>query len=131
MKDPQHGTAESAGLDLRASSDLVLNPGQVGTVGLGVAVQVPEGYAGLLLPRSGGKPFVLTNTVGLLDSDYQGEIKAKIRNVGGEPLLIQKDDRIVQLVVIPCIIPNNVSYVETFDRKTERGDKGFHSTGSN
>lgn len=130
LEDPKHGSPASAGLDLRAASDIVLAPGQEGMVGLGVAVEVPEGHAGLLLPRSGGKSFVLVNTVGLLDQDYQGELKAKIRNVGRETLLIQKNDRIVQLVVVPCVIPSNIEYIESFEAKTERGTGGFHSTGA-
>lgn len=129
MKDPVHGSPASAGLDLRAASDLVLNPGQVGKVGLGVAIEIPENHAGFLLPRSGGKAFILTNTVGMLDADYQGQIYAKIKNVGNETLLIQRNDRIVQLVITPCLIPSKLVYVETFERSTERGNGGFHSTG--
>jgi dUTP pyrophosphatase len=131
LDQPKHGSAQSAGLDLRAASDLVLEPGQIGTVGLGVAVELPEGHVGLLLPRSGGKSFVLTNTVGVLDADYQGQIMAKVQNVGRSTLLIQKNDRIVQLVVLPCVIPSSVEYVESFESATDRGTGGFHSTGVN
>lgn len=129
MDDPVASTDGSVGLDLRSDRDIILQPGQIGEIGLGVAIQIPENHAGFMLPRSGNKGFALTNTIGLLDPDYQGQLKARIKNVSNEPLLIYRNDRIIQLCVVPCVSPKAIEFVEEFETATSRGAGGFGSTG--
>ena len=126
---PKVGTEHSAGADLRCSQDFTVNPGGMVVVGTGVAVAIPEGHVGLIFPRSSmGKVRVgLANTVGVIDADYRGEIKLMITNDGGQPQTFFKGDRLAQLVVTPILSPKFI-YVDDLD-STERGDKGFGSTG--
>lgn len=131
---PEYGSIGSAGLDLRAVIDepLTLQPNQVKLVGSGLAIHLdnPE-YVGMLLPRSGlghKQGIVLGNLVGLIDSDYQGELKMSLWNRSQEPQTIQPFDRVTQYVVVP-VVQLELNVVDKFVSATERGEGGFNSTG--
>jgi dUTP pyrophosphatase len=130
---PAYATDGSAGLDLRACIDeaLVLKAGATAMVPSGIAIHLADpGYAALILPRSGlghRHGIVLGNLVGLIDSDYQGQIMVSLWNRSNEPFAIQPLDRIAQLVVIP-VVQVALNLVDSFDQ-SERGAGGFGSTG--
>lgn len=130
---PQYASAGSAGLDLRAciAAPVEIRPGETVLVPTGVAIHLADpGVAAMILPRSGlghKHGIVLGNLVGLIDSDYQGEIMVSTWNRGTEPFTLQPLDRLAQLVVVPVLrLAFNV--VEEF-AVSERGDGGFGSTG--
>ena len=130
---PAYATTGSAGLDLRACLDapLTLEPGQTVLVPTGLAIHVADpGYAALILPRSGmghKHGIVLGNLVGLIDSDYQGQVFVSVWNRSGAAFTIQPMDRIAQLVVVP-VQQVEFNVVEEF-QSSSRGAGGFGSTG--
>ena len=130
---PQYGTPGAAGLDLRACLDapLTLNPGDSQLVPSGIAIHLADpGYAALVLPRSGlgaKHGIVLGNLVGLIDSDYQGQVLVSVWNRGQAAFTIQPMDRIAQLVVVP-VQQVEFDVVEEFN-SSYRGAGGFGSTG--
>jgi dUTP pyrophosphatase len=130
---PEHATAGSAGVDLRACLDeaLILASGATELIGTGLAIHLGDpGMAAMLLPRSGlghKHGIVLGNLVGLIDSDYQGELKVSCWNRGTEDFRIEPGDRIAQLVVVP-VVPVSFEVVEEF-AASDRGDGGFGHTG--
>ena len=132
---PKTATAGSAGVDLRALVDepVVINPGDTYLVKTGLAIHIGDpGYAALVLPRSGlghKKGIVLGNLVGLIDSDYQGELMVSVWNRGKESFELQPMERIAQLMVVPVVQPE-FNVVESFEA-SERGSGGFGSTGTN
>lgn len=132
---PEHATEGSAGLDLRACIDstLTLLPGAVELIPTGIALYIQDpGLAGLLLPRSGlghKHGIVLGNLVGLIDSDYQGQLFVSCWNRSDQPFSIEVGDRIAQLVIVP-VVQTSFNLVEEFDT-TDRGSSGFGSSGSN
>jgi len=131
---PQYATPGSAGLDLRAclAEPLTLAPGACELVGTGIAIHLADaGYAALILPRSGlghKHGIVLGNLVGLIDSDYQGELKISAWNRGREPFVIQPLERLAQLVVVP-VVQAQFNRVDEFP-PSERGEGGYGSTGT-
>ncbi|WP_399680619.1 dUTP diphosphatase [Xenophilus sp.] len=131
---PQYATPGSAGLDLRAclAEPLTLAPGACELVGTGIAIHLADaGYAALILPRSGlghKHGIVLGNLVGLIDSDYQGELKISAWNRGREPFVIQPLERLAQLVVVP-VLQAQFNLVDEFP-PSERGEGGYGSTGT-
>jgi dUTP pyrophosphatase len=130
---PRYATAGAAGLDLRACLDapLALAPGDAQLVPTGIAIHLDDpGYAALVLPRSGlghRHGIVLGNLLGLIDSDYQGQIMVSCWNRGREPFTIQPLERIAQLVVVP-VVQVRFNVVDEF-AASERGAGGFGSTG--
>ena len=130
---PQYGTPGAAGLDLRACLDapLTLNPGDSQLVPSGIAIHIGDaGFAAIILPRSGlgaKHGIVLGNLVGLIDSDYQGQVLVSVWNRGNAAFTIQPMDRIAQLVVVP-VQQVEFNVVEEFD-SSRRGAGGFGSTG--
>ena len=130
---PELATDGSAGMDLRACIDttLSLKPGAVELIPTGFAIYIADpGYAGMILPRSGlghKHGIVLGNLVGLIDSDYQGQLYVSCWNRSGTVYKIEAGDRIAQLVVVPVERPA-FDIVEEFT-KTDRGDGGFGSSG--
>lgn len=120
-----------AGLDLAANADLVLGPGERGLVPTGLAVAIPDGYAGLVLPRSGlasRRGLTLANAPGLIDAGYRGEVTLSVVNLDPrEKVEIQRGDRIAQLVVVPFAQAEPV-LVEDLP-ETSRGVGGFGSSG--
>jgi len=131
---PAYATAGSAGLDLRAciDADLLLEPGKAELIPTGLAIYVQDpGLAAVILPRSGlghKHGVVLGNLVGLIDSDYQGQLMVSCWNRGREPFTIRPGERIAQLVVVP-VVQVDLEVVEDFST-TERGGGGFGSSGS-
>lgn len=131
---PAYGSAGAAGLDLRAAVDspVRINPGEVVLLGTGIAINIrnPE-YAAVLLPRSGlghKHGIVLGNLVGLIDSDYQGEVKVSLWNRSDTAYTVRPRERIAQMVFLPVA---RVAFrvVDSFAH-SERGEGGFGSTGS-
>ena len=136
----QPKTPGSAGIDLMAVNlpiyavvkNLYVYPGQCTKIGTGIAIHLDDpGYAAMVLPRSGmgTKGLILANTIGLIDSDYQGEIILSVWNRSSDPIKINAMDRIAQLIIIP-VIQSEFNFVESFEQ-TERGSNGFGSTGVN
>ena len=129
---PTYGTSFSAGADLYACLEESINiePGETFFVKTGIAMEIPEGYAGLVYARSGlacKKGLAPANKVGVIDSDYRGEIIVALHNHGNESVTVENGERIAQLVITPYItaIFNEVDVLED----TERGQGGFGSTG--
>jgi dUTP pyrophosphatase len=131
---PQYATAGSAGIDLRACIDapLQLNPGDTQLIASGIAIHLADpGYAAVVLPRSGlghKHGIVLGNLVGLIDSDYQGQIMVSCWNRGQSSFTIQPGERIAQLVVVP-VLQVEFDVVNEFVT-SERGAGGFGSSGT-
>lgn len=130
---PAYATRGSAGLDLRACLDrpLVLQPGQTELIPAGMAIHLADpGLAAIILPRSGlghKHGIVLGNLVGLIDSDYQGQLFVSTWNRGTQAFTIEPMERIAQLVVVP-VVQVALNVVEDF-RVSTRGAGGFGSTG--
>lgn len=130
---PQYATAGSAGLDLRACLDkpLTLHPGQCELIPAGIAIHIADpGYAAMILPRSGlghKHGIVLGNLVGLIDSDYQGQLFVSTWNRGAAPFVIEPLERLAQLVVVP-VVQVEFNVVDAFG-ESARGAGGFGSTG--
>ena len=135
MKDllPAYATPGSAGLDLRACIDapLTLEPGQTVLVPTGLAIHIGDpGYAAMILPRSGlghKNGIVLGNLVGLIDSDYQGQLMVSTWNRSHASFTLQPLDRLAQLVIVP-VLQVGFNVVEEF-ASSKRGAGGFGSTG--
>ncbi|SDG42849.1 dUTP diphosphatase [Phytopseudomonas seleniipraecipitans] len=131
---PAYATPGSAGLDLRAmlKEDLTLEPGQTVLIPTGLAIHVADpGLAALILPRSGlghKHGIVLGNLVGLIDSDYQGELMVSCWNRGTTAFKMAIGERIAQLVLVP-VVQAHFEVVEEFD-DSERGAGGFGHSGS-
>ncbi|HIE74858.1 MAG TPA: dUTP diphosphatase [Gammaproteobacteria bacterium] len=131
---PAYATQGSAGIDLVACLDtpLTISPGQCELIPSGIAIHIGDpSHAAVLLPRSGlghKHGIVLGNLVGLIDSDYQGEVKISCWNRGGEVFQINPGDRIAQMVIVP-VVQAAFEVVETFD-ESERSTGGFGHTGT-
>ena len=130
---PHYATPGSAGLDLRAciEAPLHVKPGQTTLVPTGMAIHLADpGLAAMILPRSGlghKHGIVLGNLVGLIDSDYQGELMVSVWNRGHESFTLNPLDRIAQLIVVP-VLQVGFNIVDEFDA-SKRGEGGFGSTG--
>jgi len=130
---PGYATEGSAGLDLRAclEAERLLKPGEAELIPTGLAIHVSDpGLAAVILPRSGlghRHGIVLGNLVGLIDSDYQGQLMVSCWNRGSEPYTIRPGERIAQLVVVP-VVQVELEVVEDFD-PTARGAGGFGHSG--
>lgn len=122
----------SSGVDLLSAevSDTVLKPGKIKLISTGIKIRIPEGYEGQIRPRSGlaiKHGITVLNTPGTIDSDYRGIVKIILINLGEEEFIIQRGDRIAQLVIQKIFFPN-FRLVETLD-KTKRGEGGFGHSG--
>jgi dUTP pyrophosphatase len=130
---PHYATPGSAGLDLRACLDapLSLNPGETKLIPTGLAIHLADaGYAAVILPRSGlghKHGVVLGNLVGLIDSDYQGQLMVSLWNRSHEPFTVEPFERIAQMVIVP-VVQASFNLVDDFDA-SHRGEGGFGSTG--
>ncbi|MFO7543518.1 MAG: dUTP diphosphatase [Thiobacillus sp.] len=135
MRDqlPQYATTGSAGLDLRACIDapILLEPGQTQLIPTGLAIHLADpGYAAMILPRSGlghKHGIVLGNLVGLIDSDYQGQLMVSAWNRGQQAFELAPMERLAQLVIVP-VMQAELNVVEDFEA-SHRGEGGFGSTG--
>ena len=127
---PTYATHGAAGLDVVAAEDLDLQPGQRHAVATGFKVAIPEGYEIQVRPRSGlafKHGISVPNTPGTIDSDYRGELKVLLINLGEEPFAIRRGERIAQLVPA-AVTPAAFDEVEELE-ETHRGAGGFGSTG--
>ena len=131
---PRYGTPYSAGADLYAVLDgaVTLAPSETRLIPTGLAIAIPEGYAGLIYARSGlasKQGLAPANKVGVVDADYRGEVMVALHNHSTEPRTVECGDRIAQLVIAPVLQADFV-LTDTLD-ETTRGDGGFGSTGKN
>ena len=131
-KLPTYGTAGAAGADLYACVDapVTIRPGETVFIPTGIALEVPEGCAGLVYARSGlacKRGLAPANKVGVVDSDYRGELKVPMVNLGRETYTIQPGERVAQLCIAPVYTAAFVPAEELGD--TQRGEGGFGSTG--
>jgi len=128
---PSRAHAGDAGLDLYACEAAHLGPGERWSVGTGIAVEIPDGHAGLVLPRSGlarDHGIALVNSPGLIDSGYRGEVRVLLLNTDpAETFRVEPGERIAQLVVAPVGLPEPVE-VDSLS-ESARGDGGFGSSG--
>ena len=131
LEAPAYAYVGDAGLDLRAAENVTLAPFERKLVSCGIAMAIPQGYAGFVLPRSGlaaKHGISIVNAPGLIDSNYRGEIKAILVNLDARNAFeIAHGDRIAQLVVMP-VPPAQLFEVDELD-ETERGAGGFGSSG--
>lgn len=131
---PSYETAMSAGMDLRAmeGSDFILNPGEVRLVHTGFAMHIADpNVTALVVPRSGlgyKHGIVLSNLTGVIDADYQGPLMMPLWNHSNEPFEIKVGDRVAQMLFVP-VIHADLQLTNSFDEESERGQKGFGSTG--
>ena len=128
---PAYAYVGDAGLDLRANEDVVLNPFERRLIPTGLAIAIPDGYAGFVQPRSGlalKRGLSMANTPGLIDAHYRGELKVCAVNLdSSEPIHIEKGERVAQLVIQKVPVVNLVE-VDELD-ETDRGAGGFGSSG--
>ena len=129
---PTYGSVEAAGADLYACLEepITVMPGEVAWVGTGIALEVPKGCAGLVYARSGlacKRGLAPANKVGVVDSDYRGEVKVVLLNHSKEPQTIEHGERIAQFVITPVLTPEYQEVAELDE--TGRGAGGFGSTG--
>lgn len=132
---PLYSTPGSAAMDLVCTEYTVLYPGETKLIPTGLAIWVGsdlQGIAGLILPRSGlgTKGLVLANTIGLIDEDYQGELKVSLLNRSRNKIELKQGDRFAQLMFIP-VLKAHFKVVEEFSSKTGRNTGSFGSTGDN
>ena len=128
--NPRYETANSAGMDLRANEDAVIKKGSSVVIGTGLFMEIPKGYEGQIRSRSGlaaKKQIIVLNSPGTIDSDYRGEIKIILINLGKSHYSVLKGDRIAQIVFAPCeqMKFKSVEFLED----TDRGSGGLGSTG--
>jgi len=124
---PKRANPTDAGADLMSTEDCEIYPNEQKMIDTGVAVKIPEGYAGFVFNRSsqGKKGITIPHSVGVIDSDYRGNIKIILKNTSEDRYEIKVGDRIAQLVILPVLLP---AFVDAWN-DTERGTGGFGSTG--
>jgi dUTP pyrophosphatase len=122
--------AGDAGYDIRANEHVVLHPGEQGLIATGLHVEIPQGMVGILKDRSSMAKVGLRVSGGVIDASYRGEIKVVLENHGFAPFAINVNDRIVQMIVVPCYTEAALQ-VDSLDdlSTTDRGQGGFGSTG--
>lgn len=128
---PSYQTSGAAGMDVCAGEDRTLQPGETAAIATGFSMAVPPGFEAQLRPRSGlalKHGLTLLNSPGTIDSDYRGEVKIILTNLGFEPFLVRRGERIAQMV-IARVERAQIEEVESLD-ETERGHGGFGHTGT-
>lgn len=131
---PTYATDGSAAMDIRAciAESMVISPGESATIPSGIAISIRDpSLVAILAPRSGlgiKHGIVLANTIGIIDSDYQGEIMVGLRNQGSSPYTVQPGERICQMLFMP-VVQATLRVVTAFSEESERGAGGFGSTG--
>lgn len=130
---PTFGSQQAAGADLYAciETPITISPGQTVMIPTGIAMEIPEGYMGLVFARSGlscKRDLAPANKVGVIDSDYRGEIKVALHNHGTMPQTVEPGERMAQIAIVPYLKPEFFP-VDSLNQ-TERGSGGFGSTGS-
>ena len=129
-KLPTYGTDGAAGMDLYADEEKHLRQGEVALLHTGIAMEIPHGHVGLIVPRSGlslRTSLRQPNCVGVIDEDYRGEVRGMFENTGCDVVKIDKGTRFAQMLVVPYV-HCEVEEVDDLG-ETERGDGGFGSTG--
>lgn len=131
-KLPTYGTEFSAGMDIYCNNeeDIVIKKNEMKKIPTGLKVEIPEGYFGAIFPRSstGTKlNIMLANTTGIIDSDYRGEISLFLVNIGEKDVIIKKNDRLCQMILIPYVKANLIKSDNL--QESKRGEGGFGSTG--
>ncbi len=129
---PEYSTIGSSGMDLRSNVNAVIRSGKWKVIPCGFKIQIPNGYEGQVRPRSGSAAklgLTVLNTPGTIDSDYRGEVKVIIINLGPRRVEIVRLERIAQLVICP-VVKAHLVVVDNLD-KTKRGSGGLGSTGVN
>lgn len=134
---PTKASVGAAGYDVKANLEgkdsITIQPGEKALIDLGVKIHLNNPFLAIhLMPRSGlstKKELILLNSIGLIDSDYQGPIKACFKNISNEPVTIEHLDRVAQLVFVPVKSDMEFEHVEEFTNETERSIGGFGSTG--
>ena len=128
---PEYATQGSSGVDLRASEDYIIKSGERALVATGIRLAIPAGYEVQVRPRSGlalKHGIIIPNSPGTIDSDYRGEVKVILMNLGREDFIIKAGDRIAQLILAPVA---KISWEERTElEETARGAGGFGSTGA-
>ena len=127
---PYRGSEEAAGYDLYSIDSVDINPGECKLISTGIAIQLPSGYFGAIFPRSGTavkRGLRLANCVGVIDSDYRGEVKVPLYNDSQEVQPVEQGERIAQLIILPYATVSFEVVDELSD--TIRGNGGFNSTG--
>jgi dUTP pyrophosphatase len=124
---PCRAHPSDAGADLKSTETCEILPGEQKLIDTGVAVKIPEGYGGFIFNRSsqGKKGITIPHSVGVIDSDYRGNLKVLLKNISGERCTIGAGDRIAQLVIMPVLL---CGFVDAWN-DTNRGTGGFGSTG--
>jgi len=128
---PERATAQAAGYDVRSAEDVRLEPGEIGLVATGLVMELPPGLECQVRPRSGlalRHGLSLPNSPGTIDPDYRGELKVILQNLGPEPVLLSRGQRVAQLVFARFEAPLVLEVSET--ASSERGEGGFGSTGT-
>lgn len=130
---PLRGHPDDAGLDLRTPHDVIVRAGKSAVIDTGVHAEIPFGYVGMLKSKSRLNVECNLTNEGVIDAGYTGSIVAKLYNLGKEDIYFEKGDKITQLVILPVFIPGELEVVESVDElygfATDRGEKGFGSTG--
>lgn len=131
---PEYATSGAAAVDLRAANeeDITIAPGERKLIPTGLAMSIPQGIVGIIAARSGlacKKGIALSNSIGVIDSDYRGEIGVSLFNTSSEPFTVSTGDRIAQMMFIP-VAKASFTVCDSLD-ETDRGEGGFGSTGVN
>ena len=129
---PEYATSGAAAVDLRANvnESVTIAPGERRLIPTGLSMSIPEGYVGIVAARSGlacKKGIALSNGIGVIDSDYRGEIGISLHNTSSEPFTVEKGERIAQMMFMP-VCAACFCVCESLD-ETQRGEGGFGSTG--
>ena len=129
---PEYATSGAAAVDLRANvnESVTIAPGERRLIPTGLSMSIPEGYVGIVAARSGlacKKGVALSNGIGVIDSDYRGEIGVSLHNTSSEPFTVEKGERIAQMMFMP-VCAACFCVCESLD-ETQRGEGGFGSTG--
>ena len=124
---PKRAHPSDAGADLFSYESCEIYPNEQKLVDTGIAIKIPEGYGGFIFNRSsqGKKGITIPHSVGVIDSDYRGNLKVLLKNIGEDPYEISAGDRIAQLVIMPVLLPE----FKDIWNDTQRGTGGFGSTG--
>ena len=128
---PEYATPGSAGVDLCSMKYCMIKPGEMALISTGIYLEIPEGYEGQIRPRSGlamNNRILIPNSPGTIDSDYRGEIRVLLLNMGEDPFTLRFGDRIAQLVFVPVARAKFQEVKELSE--TKRGTGGFGSTGT-
>ncbi len=126
---PKRAHSDDAGLDLFGLEDVILSPNEGKVARTGIAIALPRGYVGLVADRSSLAKRGIKTAGGVIDAGYRGEIHIVLWNISGVPVHLKAGERIAQLLIFPISTPG-VKEVKEFDHVTERGAKGFGSTGN-